>query len=421
MAADVDVVIIGAGAAGVAAARRLAASHLSATVLEATARVGGRAWTCDIAGMRLDLGCGWLHSAERNPWTRIAEAASFAVDRRAPAWGRQYDDIGFSRTDQAAARRAYAAWGQRMESTPPASDRAADALESEGEWNVYLQAISGFMNGAGLEHVSVVDYTAYDAAATGYNWRTSAGYGTLIAASLPHPIDLRLSTPVQAIEVDGRGVEVTTPVGTVRARAAILTVSTAVLAGSTIRLPPGLDAWRHAAACLPLGRDEKLFIEIVGKSSFAPETRVIGNPRDRRTGIYHIRPFGWPVIECFVGDEAARMVEETGPAAGFAYAADQLVGLFGSSVSRNLHPLVASNWGRMTFVGGDYSHALPGHAPAREDLALPFEQRIFFAGEATHTNDFSTAHGAYESGLRAAEEAIAGALRRLTPRSDQPE
>ena len=140
MAVDVDVVIIGAGAAGIAAARRLAASHLSAIVLEATARVGGRAWTCEVAGMKLDLGCGWLHSADRNPWTRIAEAAGFVVDRRAPAWGRQYQDIGFSQTDQAAARRAYAAWEQRMETSPPASDCAADALEPEGEWNAYLQA-----------------------------------------------------------------------------------------------------------------------------------------------------------------------------------------------------------------------------------------------------------------------------------------
>jgi monoamine oxidase len=361
--------------------------------------------------MRLDLGCGWLHSADRNPWARIAEGAGFVVDRRAPAWGGQYDDIGFSRTDQAAARRAYAAWAQRMEATPPVSDCAADALEPEGEWNAYLQAISGFMNGAGLEQISVADYTAYDAASTGCNWRTPAGYGTLIAASLPHPIDLRLSTPVQSIELDGPGVELMTPVGAVCARAAILTVSTAVLAAGTIRLPPGLDAWRHAAACLPLGRDEKLFIEIVGESSFAPETRVIGNPRDRRTGVYHIRPFGWPVIECFVGDEAARMVEETGPAAVFAHAADELADLFGSSVRRSMHPLVASNWGRMTFVGGAYSHALPGRATARKDLALPFEQRLFFAGEATHTDDFSTAHGAYGSGLRAAEEAIASLAR----------
>jgi monoamine oxidase len=211
-----------------------------------------------------------------------------------------------------------------MAAAQPPSDCAADALEPEGEWNAYLQAISGFVNGAGLEHVSVADYAAYDAASTGYNWRTPAGYGTLIAASLPHPIDLRLSTPVESIELDRRCVELTTPVGSVRARAVILAVSTAVLAGSTIRLPPRLEAWRHAAACLPLGRDGKLFLEIVGESSFAPETRVIGSPRDRRTGVYHVRPFGRPVIECFVGDEAARMIDDNGPAAGFAHATDQL-------------------------------------------------------------------------------------------------
>ena len=116
-----------------------------------------------------------------------------------------------------------------MESAPPASDRAADALEPEGEWTDYLQAISGFMNGVGLEQLSVVDYLAYDAASTGCNWRVPAGYGALIAASLPHPIDLRLSTPVQSVELDRRGVAVTTPAGAIHARAAVLTVSTAVL------------------------------------------------------------------------------------------------------------------------------------------------------------------------------------------------
>ena len=407
MSADLDVVIVGAGAAGVAAARRLETSGLSAMVLEATARVGGRAWTCDVAGLPLDLGCGWLHSADRNPWTGVAEAAGFAVDRRTPAWGKQYCDLGFSQAEQAAARRAFAALLQRMATAPPASDRAADALEPEGEWNAYLHAMSGFINGAGLERISVADYTAYDAASTGCNWRAPAGYGTLIAASLPHPVDLRLSTPVESIELDRRGVALATPVGAIRARAAILTVSTGVLAGDAIALPPGLDPWRKAAACLPLGRNEKLFLEIVGENPFVAETRVIGNPRDRRTGVYYLGPFGWPVIECFLGDESARIVEEMGPAAGFADAADQLAALFGSSVRRNLRPLVASNWGRTTHVRGAYSHALPGHAAARRDLALPFEQRLFFAGEATHPNDFSTAHGAYDSGLRAAEEAIA--------------
>ena len=407
MSTDADVVIVGAGAAGIAAARRLATSGLSGMMLEATARIGGRAWTCDVAGLRLDLGCGWLHSADRNPWTRIAEDAGFAVDRRTPAWGRQYHDLGFSQAEQAAATQAFTDWRRRIMKTPPASDCAADALEPGGEWNAYLQAMSGFLTGAGLESISVADYIAYDAASTGCNWRAPAGYGSLVAASLPRPIDLRLSTPVDSIELDSRDVVLATLVGAVRARTAILTVSTAVLAGRAIKLPHELNPWRDAAARLPLGRNEKLFLEITGDSPFDPETRVLGNPRDRRTGVYYIRPFGWPVIECFLGDQGARMVEEIGPAAGFAHATDQPVALFGSAVSRSLRPLVASNWSQMTHVGGAYSYALPGHAAAREDLAHPFEQRVFFAGEATHGHDYSTAHGAYESGLRAAEEAIA--------------
>ena len=258
-----------------------------------------------------------------------------------------------------------------MVTAPPGSDCAADALEPGGEWNAYLQALSGFISGAGLERISVADYIAYDAASTGCNWRAPAGYGTLIAASLPHPTNLRLSTPVESIELDLHGVTLATPVGAVNARAAILTVSTAVLAGGAITLPPGLDVWRHAAAALPLGRNEKLFLEVVGRSPFVPETRVLGNPRDRRTGVYYIRPFGWPVIECFLGDEGARVGEEMGPAAGFAHATDQLSVLFGSGVRRSLRPLVVSSWSRMTYVGGGYSHALPGQAAARKIWPVP--------------------------------------------------
>ena len=118
MTTNADIVIVGAGAAGIAAARRLATSGLSAIVLEATGRIGGRAWTCDVAGLHLDLGCGWLNSADRNPWTRVAEAAGFAVDRRAPAWGRQCRDLGFSQAEQAAAKQAFTNWQRRMMKTP---------------------------------------------------------------------------------------------------------------------------------------------------------------------------------------------------------------------------------------------------------------------------------------------------------------
>jgi monoamine oxidase len=406
MVMNADIVIVGAGSAGVAAARRLVSSGLSVILLEASARVGGRAWTCEIAGLRVDLGCEWLHSADRNSWTSIAEASGFVIDRQKPAWRIQYRNLGFSPAEHAAAEKAFSDWSDRLAQAAPASDCAADALKPDEEWKAYLQAISGFLNGAGLERISVADYLAYDRASTGNNWRVVDGYGTLVSRSLPKAADVRLSMPVESIDLAGSGVVVGTPAGDVRARSVIITVSTAVLSGGSIRLSSKLDAWRHAASCLPLGRDEKLFFQIVGDAPFAPETQVLGNPRDVGTGVYYIRPLGEPIIECFLGGEGARVIEEEGEVVGYSHAADQLAALFGSQIRRNLRPLVASNWSRMTRIGGAYSHALPGHATARQVLARPFEQRLFFAGEATNTFDFSTAHGAYDSGVRAAEEAM---------------
>ncbi len=184
-------------------------------------------------------------------------------------------------------------------------------------------------------------------------------------------------------------------------------MSTNVLAGDAIKLPAGLDSWREAAARLPLGHNEKLFLEIAGEGPFVEETQVLGSPRDASTGAYYIRPMGLPVIECFFGGEGALRVGREGPSAGFAYALDQLAALFGSDTRSLLKPLVASNWARMDRIGGAYSYALPGHTAARGVLAQPFEQRVFFAGEATSPDDFSTAHGAHDSGVRAADEAIA--------------
>ena len=267
MTKEPDIAIIGAGAAGVGAARRLADTGLSALVLEALPRLGGRAWTRTAAGLPLDLGCEWLHSAERNPWTRIAEASGFPLDTASSAWGVQYRDLGFPRTDREAARSAFALWGERLAATPPPGDCAFDAVEAGERWTSYLQALSGFISGDELERISARDYVAYDTASTNCNWRVPAGYGTLIAASLPKSVERYLGTPVEAIELGGRQVAIRTASGLVRARAAIVTVSTSVLAGDTITWPSVLDPWRDAAARLPLGCNEKLFLEISRQQS----------------------------------------------------------------------------------------------------------------------------------------------------------
>lgn len=408
-----DVIIVGGGAAGIGAARRLSAQGSSALLLESSSRLGGRAYTQDFGGYPLDLGCEWLHSGDRNSWVAIAEASGFPVDRGEPPWSKAHPGITQDEDAQEAAQGAFGDWEERLRSVVADSDRASDALEPGGTWNAHVRAIAGFMSGVAPEQISAADYLAYDDASTGRNWHLPLGYGTLVAASLPSSTTLSLATPAERIDLTADGVAVTTRAGTVRAAAAILTVSTAVLAGDAIRLPSGVDPWREAASALPLGRNEKLFLEIGREAAFEAYSHAYGDLHDPRAAAYSIRPNGWPVIEAFLGGEGARIVEEEGPAAGFAFVSAELISLFGSDVTSAIRPLAATSWSRMASIGGAYSCALPGRSGARAQLARPFEDCLFFAGEATHPSDFTTAHGAHDSGQRAADEAIAALSDRL--------
>ncbi|MCB4805891.1 monoamine oxidase [Methylobacterium brachiatum] len=412
MASEFDVIIVGGGAAGIGAARRLAAHGTSALLLEASARLGGRAYTQNLGGYPLDLGCEWLHSGDRNAWVDIAEASGFPVDRSDPPWTKAHPGIVQDEEGQAAAWRAYGDWEERLRMVAAGSDRASDALEPGGTWNAYVRAIAGFMSGMAPEQISATNYLAYDDASTGKNWNLPLGYGTLVAASLPSSTTLRLATPAERIDLTADGVAVTTRAGTVRARVAIITSSTAVLAGDAIRLPAGTEPWREAAAALPLGRNEKVFLEIGRDAAFEPDSHAYGDLHDARSASYSIRPNGWPVIEAFLGGEGARILDEEGPAAGFAYVSAELTALFGSDVASAIRPIAATSWSRMASIGGAYSCALPGRSDARARLALPFEDRLFFAGEATHPQDFTTAHGAHDSGQRAADEALSSLSKR---------
>jgi monoamine oxidase len=180
-----------------------------------------------------------------------------------------------------------------------------------------------------------------------------------------------------------------------------------VLASGAIRFEPALDEKLHAAACLPLGFANKYFLAVEDGAPFESETHLLGNPRRAETGSYYLKPFGRPVIECFFGGPGARALEREGFDAGFAHAQDELASLFGGGIRNSLKALTGMCWGMIDGIGGAYSHALPGESRRRAELAAPLDEKIFFAGEATDAQDFSTAHGAYASGVRAAEEALA--------------
>src|SRR5580700_2840871 len=118
---ETDVVVIGAGAAGVAAARRLADADIPVVVLEARSRVGGRAWTMRGAGMPLDLGCGWLHSADENEWAAVATEVGFTIDRTPPPWGVRRNTIGFPPDELADFRAASDRYFTRLHAADPSA------------------------------------------------------------------------------------------------------------------------------------------------------------------------------------------------------------------------------------------------------------------------------------------------------------
>jgi monoamine oxidase len=403
----IDILVIGGGAAGIAAARRLAGEQVASLIVEAGDRLGGRGQTRRIDGMPLDLGCGWLHSADRNPWAALAAEVGAEIDRTPPSWGVQFADLGFSAEERKAAREAHAAFHRRLSDAPPPSDLAADALERGNGWSGYLEALSGFLNGAELARLSIADYLVYLDADTDVNWRLPGGYGAFIAQAADG-LPVRLATRVTEIDRSGPALVARTSAGSIEARAMIVAVPTSVLAEERLRFTPSLPGKTEAAARLPLGLANKAFLGLDRPEPFEPDTSLLGNPRSAETGAYYLRPFGRPVIECFFGGAGARSLEAEGEGAALDFAVEQLVDLLGSGMRRRLSPLAETRWADDPLFGGAYSHALPGHRDARAALALSVEDRIFFAGEACSPVDFSTAHGAFETGVAAAEAALAG-------------
>lgn len=382
-----------------------ATAGISLTVLEARNRIGGRAYTRNDADYPLDLGCGWLHSADRNPWARLAEATGFTIDKTAPAWITQSKNLGFSSKDQASFHKASQHFHARLASVDLSGGdfAAAKLLEPGCRWNPLIDAESCFMNGAELERVSARDLTRY--ADSGVNWRVREGYGAAIAAHGAR-LPIVLDCAVTLIDRQGARLRVETLRGPLTADAVILTAPTSLIAAQTIRFRPDLPDKVNAASGLPLGLADKLVMTIDAPEMLPVDGHLFGDPNRTATGSYHLRPFGRPLIEGYFGGRLAHELEAEGQGAFFEFAATELAGLLGGGVRARLRPLSETGWGRDPYARGSYSYALPGHAHARAVLAAPVEDRLFFAGEACSLHDFTTAHGAYLSGLDAAERAI---------------
>jgi monoamine oxidase len=405
---DLDVAIIGAGAAGIAAARSLIDRGLNVRLLEARSRCGGRAWTdTDSLGLPFDRGCGWLHSAPRNPLRPLAErhgihcAADmqmrFHVDGRLAEGARQEEIESFlARNFEAMA-----------EAGRSGHDVAAlSVIEHAQPYSPVLDNLVAAINGVESDAYSTAEAISQEELSE--NWIVREGLGELIAHRLGAGLPVSLACPVHAVDYSQTPVRLRTALGSLRARAVIVTVSTGVLAGEAIRFAPTLPDWkREAIAAVPMGNAEKVALRFDGDVFGLPENTMLNIVKEGRACGFHLRPFGQPVAIWFSGGRLAQDVADMAPAQAQAMALEYLQHGFGSAVAARFQRATATAWRHDPFARGSYSAARPGMHAQREALARAVTPRLQFAGEATVRADFATAHGAWQSGVRAAEAVLA--------------
>ncbi len=401
---DYETVIVGAGTAGIAAARALRARGAQFVVLEARDRVGGRAYTdTSRFGFAVDLGAQWLHSADVNPLAALARKAGFDVRETPEDWGGgnaarwldapRLEDLAATMRSFFAALRAF---------DPHGDDVPVSALLAGSDWPAVLRAVVTYITGAPPEDVSSADIAADRDTDTDCPVRE--GVGALVA-SLAAGLPVRLRCPVTAVDWSSRAVRIETPAGRLRCHRAILTVPTDVLAAGGISFRPALPAAKQAALDdLPLGRNERVVLPVSGSAFEAPaDSFHFSSLTDADAPHVHVRPYGRACVSAYFGAGAAREIAALDDAAASAVVTERLCALFGNSARAAVGPGLVTRWQHDPFTRGAYSYARPGRRAARKVLAEPLAERLYFAGEATWPDHYATVHGAFLSGLAAVE------------------
>jgi monoamine oxidase len=418
---EADIVVIGAGAAGIAAARRIKAANRRVIVVEATGQIGGRCLT-DTAtfDVPFDRGARWMHNADTSPMVKLARGAGLDVYPAPPGQkirvGRRNARAGEIEYFLAALVRANRAIDDASRGKADVS--CASALPKDlGDW----AGTAEFMLGANATGKDLKDISAIDRArALERNNAPIAcrqGLGTLIA-KLGEQIPLALSTPASRIAWSGRDVTVETPAGRIAARAAIITVSSNVLTAGNIKFTPDIPKRQlDAAAKLSLGSYDHIALQLPGNPlGLARDEIIIEQSNSTRTALLFADIGSSSMCSIDVAGSFGRDLAAQGEPAMVAFAVEWLTKLFGSDAVAAVKKSSATRWNAAPFALGAMSAAAPGSQPSRKVLTEPIGC-MFLAGEATHETLWGTVDGAWESGERAAEAALRriGALKDPEP------
>ena len=412
MVQNPDIVIIGAGAAGIGAGLALTRLGISHLIVEAKQRVGGRTYSdTSSMGHLWDHGAHWLHSGDVNVLRFMAEKLGhkFRSGLQEATSFRSFIG-GQWKLSQFATDYVWNKLEEIAETGRKGRDVAAESiLDRSHAMYPLLRHWCQLIYSKDPAELSTGDAGNYSD--SHINLPVEDGYGALVAR-ISRGLPIKLGVAVKAIEVAGQEVRVETSSGTIAAKACILAVPSRVMERQKIVFKPGLTAaLQQAFADVTMGYGEKVALAFDRKvfEGFEIPFADVFDPVSPDTWPlnFELHPFGRPIAVAHVGGSVAKELAEAGTEALKAFAVDTLVKAFGADVRKRIVASVSTGWTLDEHIGGAYSGAAPGKAAARKVFSEPVHERVFLAGEHVHQHYMATAHGAYETGLDAAHRAAA--------------
>ncbi|MEM1079296.1 MAG: NAD(P)/FAD-dependent oxidoreductase [Pseudomonadota bacterium] len=411
-----DVVVIGAGAAGISAARRLRRKGISAIVVEAGTRVGGRAWTqSDSFGVPVDMGCSWVSASNKNWYAKFARSQGFDLvnhtDSRTDLFrdGTRASLLDFAAYEmsQTILQKAMNKAARKGRDVP-----ASSVVPAKLPWSGAIQAWLGPMD-YGVEFDQISTMEDWNIGDDQPSMLVREGLGRVVAASA-EDLPIKLNTTVSHIDWSGQGVRLETSDGTLTAKACILTVSTGVLQSGGIRFTPELpDAKQDALEALPMGLLLKVPLLFDGARLGLGEnnwvTSWVPDTIPNRACFFIAWPCGHDYLFGNIGGQLGWELSREAPDVAVTYALDELVKLVGSDARRHFVKGLRTDWANDPLTLGAYSCVKPGQYGARKVLRKTLADRVFFAGEAVSSKYPALVNGAYDSG-RAAANRVAKTL-----------
>lgn len=422
-----EVIVIGAGVAGLAAARRLQDRGKQVLVLEGRERIGGRVWTDrSLGGLPLDLGASWIHGTEGNPLTAITQAAGIFTHPT------DYDNItvfdldGRPLPDQITTELDQTLQGilvtidQQDLPINQSLQQAINQVLGGQTLNSTQQRRLNYVINTTIEHEvasDIGDLSARDwdesEVLPGGDVLFPQGYGQIIPvlAAQPTPLGIQSQQIVQAIDyTNPQVVQITTDRQVFQAKAVILTVPLGVLKKGQIRFNPPLPQPKQTAIQrLGMGVLNKAYFRF--PQAFWAESDLLGYVSAAKghwcewLNLYPV--LKEPILLGFNAGTYGQYIESLGDAEIIQAGLETLKTIFGPKIPAPTGTLI-TRWGQDPFSWGAYSHLPPGASPADyQTLAQPIGQCLFFAGEATQPQYPATVHGAFLSGQREAAQILA--------------